>query len=277
MRLFHFRLSLKEQRISLFRRMKADSTDFTREEWLRERFSNHFEFTHRQTTFFFVPETNVTGIPEELIVGWIARKREINERTPPWEGLGVTEHHSWQAALIVIDPSHHEDGQKIAMESRSEVGAAEAILASLANSLGADIDEPFSVAVYPIIEERSFARFAEEHKNTIRQITYEAAVPNMFGGADDFSNEMRLLRETANVSKVKTRLESDEVIDIDNSKLKEIAKYVEKGGGKISARTTDGARYNSAEHAAYTDVPNTDEPTQASFWENIKRAVERIF
>lgn len=277
MRLFHFRVSLKEQRVSLFRRTREDGNDFTREEWLRERFATQFEFSHRQTTFFFVPESSQIGLPDELIVGWIARKREINERTPPWEGLEVAEHHSWQAALMVLDPSHHEDGQKIAMESRSEVGAAEAILASLANSLGADVDEPYSVTIYPIIEERSFARFAEEHRNTIRQITYEAAVPNMFGGADDFSNEMRVLRETANVSKVKTRLESDEVIDIDNSKLKEIAKYVERGGGKISARTTDGARYNSNEHAAFTEVPDTDEPTQASFWENIKQAVEKIF
>lgn len=279
MRLFLFRLSLKPYRqAGIFQRRQADGADHTRETWLRERLSQPLQFIHRQNDFYFVPEKSETKIPNEIIVGWVARPRAVNERTPPWDGLSLTEHESWQAALVMIDPRHHEDGQKVAMEARPDVGTPESILLSLARALSPNEQEPFSVTVFPIIEERSFASFAAAHPNSIKSITYEASVPNMFGGADDFSSEMRSLRDEANVSKVKTRLESDGTIDIERSKLSDIASHVERGGGKIKAITNDGASYNSDEHAAFADVDTAGtDPKEKSFWEKICDALDRIF
>ncbi len=279
MRLFLFRLSLKPHRqTDIFQRRQSDGSAHTRETWLRERLSSQVAFNHRQNDFYFVPEASDTGIPSEIIVGWIARTRAVNERTPPWDGLSLTEHESWQAALIMIDPRHHDDGQKVAMEARPDIGSPEAILVSLARALSPSVQEPFSVTAFPIIEERSFARFASEHEETIKTITYEASVPNMFGGADDFSEEMRTLRDEANVSKVKTRLESDGTIDIKATRLTEIANHVEKGGGKIKATTTDGSTYNSDEHAAHEDVDTGGtESEKSDFWSRVRAALDRIF
>lgn len=281
MRFFLFRFSLKPYRqAELFQRQQGDGLAHTRETWLRERLASQLPFVHRQNELYFVPEASDVraDIPKEIIVGWIARTRAVNERTPPWDGLSLTEHQSWQAALIMIDPRHHEDGQKVAMESRSDIGSPGSILLSLSRALSPGPDEPFSVTVFPIIEERSFERFAAEHPDSIKTITYEASVPNMFGGADDFSNEMRSLRDEANVSKVKTRLESDGTINIESSRLTEIASHVEKGGGKIKATTTDGLTYNSDEHAAHADVDVSGaEPEDSTFWSKIRAALDRIF
>lgn len=262
-----------------FERRKKDGSRYNREEWLREIFSNQFIFLHRSTKYFFVPESGEKiGLDERLIVGWIARGHPLAERTAPWEGLAPTEHQSWQAALIVIDPTHHEDGQKVAFEYRNQVGKTDALLASLAKfmtDVGADV--PYSVTAYPIIQERSFARFAEAHRGEITTITYDVAVPNMFEGPDDFSKELRELRNKANISHVKAKLDSDGVINAEAGHLEEIATHVEKGGGKISARTNKGTRYNSDDHMEKVEV-ETDgvEPESESFWERIWNVLKEV-
>lgn len=282
MRLFLFRLSLKERKqIDAFERKKEDGSEFSREEWIRDVFSRQFTFTHRSNDFYFVPENSKsTGLPDSIITGWIARDKRLRERTAPWEGLAPTKHDSWQAALLLIDPRDHDDGQKIAFENRpADVGQPAPILASLAESLSErGSEEPYSASVYPIIQDRSFSKFAKEHHGQIRLITYDVAVPNMFDSPDDFSEEMRHLRDKANVARVRTKLESDGAIDTDASQLDEIASYVEKGGGKIIAETKDGKKYNSEDHASSEEIDT--EGTEAetpSFWERIKNSLDRIF
>lgn len=276
-----FRLSLKgRQQSDAFERKKEDSTEFSREEWLRDVFSQQFSFTHRSNDVFFVPEKSAEiGFPDNLIVGWVARDRPIKGRTPPWEGFSSTERDIWQAALLLIDPTDHEDGQKVAFESRPEVGRPDPILASLAASLSdRGPDEPFSVSVFPIIQARSFARFAAEHQGAIRLITYDVAVPNMFDSPDDFSEEMRRLRDKGNVARVKTRLESDGAINTEGSQLDEIADHVEKGGGKITAKTKDGEYYRSDDHKVSEEIDiSGTEPEAPGFWERIKQSLDRIF
>ncbi|MEO3387886.1 hypothetical protein [Mesorhizobium sp. CAU 1741] len=280
MKTFLFRLSLKAKgQRDAFERLKSDGSEFSREEWLRAVFSKQFSFRHKGNEFFFVPEpTKNSGLPEKIVSGWIARDRQQTERTPPWEGLSPTEHRSWQAALLLLDPSDHPDGQKLALESNPDVGGPAPILASLAQHFSEGHSEPYSVSVFPIIQARSFARFAEEHKGTIQVIAYDVAVPNMFNSPDDFSEEMKRLRDKGNIARVRTRLESDDAIDTDASQLDEIAEHVEKGGGKITARTKDGKRYRSDDHKVAEEIDTAGtEPETASYWETIKGALDRIF
>ena len=80
------------------------------------------------------------------------------------------------------------------------------------------------------------------------------------------------------MSKVKTRLESDGAINVESTRLAEIAEHVEKGGGKIKAATIDGGSYNSDDHAAYAEVDTVGtEPDEETFWQKIRDALDRIF
>lgn len=280
LRLFHFRLSLKQSaQRDVFWRKDEKGNEFTREAWLREAFSKEFTFQHRSQDVFFVPISPPMNREPGLIFGWIARQRPVVERTPPSEGLEATLHQSWQAALLVLDPTHHEDGQKVLLEGRLEVGRPAALIASLASYLSnRSGDEPYSVEGFPIIQERSFARFAEKYPDTIQEITYDVVVPNMFGSPDDFSEELRQLRDQANVAHVHTTLKSDGAINTTASQLDEIATHVEKGGGKISARTKDGHAYKSDDYAVSDDVDTTGtDPGTPSFWERFVGLIDKVF
>lgn len=280
LKLFLFRLSLKQkEQKDAFERVTQDGRPYTREIWLRELFSKQFSFMHRSNEFYYVPESVAkTNLSDKFIVGWIARDKPILERTAPWNGLSPTEHESWQAALLLIDPTHHEDGQKVAMESHSDVGNADAILTSLSGyvfDLGPE--EPYALSIFPIIRERSFEKFVKNNQNRIKEITYDAAVPNMWTDPNEFTNELKELR-SKNVHRVKTTMKSDGAIDTENSQLDEIATYVESGGGKISAKTLDGEKYISDDHAMNEDIDINDvEPESPSYWERIKDALDRIF
>lgn len=281
MRLDIFRLSLKRKgQKDAFERVTTQGKEFTREEWLRDIFSAQFSFSHKGNKIFFVPEKpDQTGLPDRIITGWLARDKVQNERTPPWEGLAPTEHDAWQASLFMIDPSHHEDGQKLAFEARTDVGGTAPILTSLAgylNELGPQ--EPYSISVFPIIRERSFEKFVSEYPNKIKRISYDVAVPNMWTDPNDFTDELKKLRDKGNIGNVKATLESDGAINTDESQLDEIASHVEKGGGKITAKTIDGETYKSDDHAVSEDIETKDtEPESKSFWQRIGDAIDRIF
>jgi len=281
MKLFLFRLSLKRKhQADAFERRNLDGREFNREEWLRDRFSKQFSFAHQGNQFFFVPEdAQKVGLPSNLIVGWVARDKPLAERTPPWEGLSPTRHASWQASLLLLDPTEHSDGQKLAFEQRKNIGGANAVVSSLAAELSRfGPSEPFTVEVFPIIQERSFERFVSEHKGRITTITYDVAVPNMFNGPDDFSNELRDLRDNGNVSRIRTTIESDGAINTDKTQLDEIATHVEKGGGKITAKTKDGVRYHSDDYARSENVDTSGSgETTPSFWQRVAAALDRVF
>ena len=192
MDLYLFRLSLKERRQpDLFE--ETDGARIPREHWIREYFSERRQFLHQGTQMEFVPEQPGTPFRADLIAGWIARARTLQEWTPPDQGLTPTIHESWRVALILVDPTEHEDGQKVALEHHPDIGSARAIIKSLVNDMNRR--PPYSVDAFPIVQEASFWRFAERHAFQIRQLTFDVAVPNMFDSLDDFSDELRKLRD----------------------------------------------------------------------------------
>ena len=133
--------------------------------------------------------------------GWPGETKQL-ERTSPSQGLKPTEHLAWHATFIAIDPNDHDDGQKVAIEQSQIIGDPASILKSLAKSMSVVENSPYEVQVFPIVERGSFWRFAKEHHDQIKSITFDVAVPNMFNGADDFQNEMKRLRDDVNVSNV---------------------------------------------------------------------------
>ena len=164
MDLYLFRLSLKErQQLTLFDNV-AESNQ-SREDWIREFCSVRREFLHAKNAFTFVPEKASPHFPLKLIAGWIARSRVLQEWTPPDEGLSPTHHESWRVAFILIDPTEHQDGQKIALENHADIGGAYPIIKSLVRSMSGL--GPYSAEVFPIIQEASFWRFAEKHSFVI--------------------------------------------------------------------------------------------------------------
>jgi hypothetical protein len=266
-----FRLSLKAVELpDVFGSIGSGGRPYSREEWLRLYFSEERVFDHRGKSFLFVPAQDAPiSVSPNLIVGYIARERLLSERTPPSAGFEPTEHGSWQGALLVVDPTPHEDGQKLALEVRAEIGKPASVLNSMASGMRTSSDHPppFDVQIHPIAEMHSFWRFAEQHAYQINWITFDVAPPNMFGGADDFSRELRALRDKNRVNRVKSTLTSETTIDIQQTNMKEVVDYTEVGAGSIKARTTGNHFYNSKDHVK-SDRIDTEQGRE-DFWERL--------
>lgn len=280
MDLLLFRLSLKvKEPLDMFAARGEDGKILPREEWLRRFFRAERQFTHFGSSFYFVPEPGISqSAHSRYLFGWIAREKRLLERTPPSEGLEPTEHMSWQAAFVAMDPSDHSDGQKIAVESNTAVGSPASILRSLVKAMNFISDAPYSCDVFPIVEEASFWKFAEAHNEQIRSITFDVAAPNMFGDANDFQNELRSLRDNENVSKIKTTLESDTVLNHRTARIADIVNYTERGAGTLSATSLDGKTYNSERHQVSASVPvQHHSKGLGEFLSQIIQFVDRIF
>lgn len=281
MELYLFRFSLKpKSQADVFERTAGDGVRFSRESWIRDFFSREQTFSHRGSRFVFVPTPpSESGLPAPIIAGWISRPKVLRERTHPDQGLEPVERESWRAALLLVDPTAHEDGQKVALEDNPDIGAPAAVLSSLVRAMNEQSHaEPFTAQVYAIVEEASFARFAEEHGYQIKVLTFRAAVPNMFESADDFSNELRALRDKANVTHVTTTLKSDGILETSGNKITEIVEYTERGLGKVQAKAADGAIYRSQDHAAYATLDlGQPEQDEKGFFARLVQLLDKIF
>src|SRR5262245_33079503 len=104
-----------------------------REQWLRRVFRVAIVFDHYANEFHYVPEAEASD--SHLIVGRIGRARPVVENEPPEEGLHEFERESWIAAGIIIDPTTHDDGQKVAIEDDRRVGKPGSIFKSLIRNI----------------------------------------------------------------------------------------------------------------------------------------------
>jgi hypothetical protein len=239
-----FRVSLIHEQ-NLFVSL-SDGETTSREQWIRRIFSSERKFVHFGSEFLFKPENSI--VSDDLLFGWIARPKSLLERTPPEEGLHPTEHESWQAAFVIVDPTEHADGQKVAMETSQSVGKPEAILASLFKIYEQELHAPYGAQIFAVTDEASFWGFAKSHQNRIKAVTFNVAAPNMFNDRNDFQQELRALRDKENVARVKATLESNTVLNTDSSRLRDIVDYTERGAGELSATAEDGTVYHSGEH-----------------------------
>jgi hypothetical protein len=211
--------------------------------------------------------------------GWFGREKVNAERTPPAEGFEPTKHLGWQAAFAIIDPTEHTDGQKLSVEdNKADIGTPRAIVRSFETQFNRSPETPFFIHIQPLISQGSFWDFSNAHRNSIESIGFDVPVPNMFGGKNDFVEELRSLRDNENVATVNTKLKSDKELTVSSGRLKQIVDYVEQGGGELTATATDGASYNSVSHEKRITVNfESHARDPAKFLRNIRSFLDRIF
>jgi hypothetical protein len=181
-----FHLSLHEnQQMSLF----SSSIRMTREQWLRQAFSTPFEFDHRLKRFHWVPFKD----SEKLISGNLVRMHQRRRHKPPEEGAIEEIGEEWQGAVIIIDPSHHSDGQKLSFERDITVGTPRTVLQSMAAHINAMADAPYAIEPKPIFSESSFWSWAAAHEFKLRRISFQFVTPNMFETKTSFDEDLREL------------------------------------------------------------------------------------
>jgi hypothetical protein len=252
-----------------------DETPPSREQWLRRVFASEITFTHRRNQFHFVPDRDLQRATPGLIVGRIGRKRTSQENEPPESGLRETERTAWHAALVIIDPTQHGDGQKMAIERDTTVSTScLSVFTSLAKTLNAiPSPHPYLIEVRAMAEAGSFWQFVEEHQ-TITTLRFEMVAPNMFGIQDDWDADMRELKATENADKAKFQTESKDGLKVDTPRIRKGVEKVARGTGTVRARAKDGAHYSSDESVKTVTIEKDDD---ISWSELMKRIARRIF
>jgi hypothetical protein len=263
-------------RLVLIQKQNLFADNLTREDWLRISLSESFVFLHRRKSFHYVPvETDdplIDGIP--ILMGRVGKQKIVKENEPPEAGLEVVTRESWAAAHIYIDPRHHEDGQKIAMEP-SELGDGLGIVRSMMSHISRRYDAAYEAKANPIGHIRDLLSFIENHPQDISFIQFDLNVPNMFGDRTNIDSEMRHARERYKAKRARITLASDAGMRLDDERIREIGAYALEGGGEIKAKSVNGSSFDSSKTIETVIVPtpeDADERTILSIiWDRIFR------
>jgi hypothetical protein len=267
------RLSLYERPQSeMFERRTERGSRYTREQWLRYIFSAQHEFSHRGSKFTFVPDKELSD--DSVVTGRIGRERLVRDNEPPEQGMHERVHPEWQASVVVIDPRPHEDGQKVAMQHKEEIGKPVPVFQSLVSKFNADRESPYTVEAFGIVDPETFWDFVRENSGDVVSVTFEAVAPNMFSGKDDFENELRELRDKEKSQKTKVELTNDQGLAPDTERMHQVADYTLKGGGAIKARTKKKKRYNSRHKTKRQQIPEPSDPE--TLGQHVVRAVKDL-
>lgn len=226
-------------------------TDDTREDWLRHALKDKFEFGHLGgSTLYWVPQ----GTADECIVG-LVQKTKIHElHDPPEKGGGEITREEWQGAYVMVDPTHHDEGQRIAVEN-DVVGRPAALIKSLARYLNQREEAPYQIEIEPLWDASRFWAFAQSHDNVMKRIDFDFVVPNMWATESDLDADLRDTGNVTGAERVSVGFRSDHGVSTDNQKVREGVEYAERGAGTLSARAMDGTRFRSTKTLLVSKIP----------------------
>lgn len=232
---FHFSLIEREQPDLL-------EPQLSREDWLRQRFGERFQFTHHGKQFWWVSQP----ISDQFIVGVIEREKVQPERTPPSEGAVEIEGRFWTGSMVIIDPRNVPHGQAVAFERNSKVGEPNAVLTSLIKHLNDVLAHQYAVQFKALFKGGSFWNFAEKHGGQLEYVRFKFSVPNMiFGAGGGVKKGLRRIGEDTEAQEIELKIESDDGIKADSEAVKEGLAYGEEGNASVTAKALNGDRWYS--------------------------------
>ena len=267
-----FRLALLPRIQATFLEPGPDQIE--REMWLRELFGQQETFAHHGTDFHFQPFD--ADRRDGVMVARLGRQIARPENRPPNEGLEDYTHEGWRAALVVLDPSDHEDGQKLAIQSVSDVGKPHALAKSLVGMLNRRKTEPpYTIEIGPILSTESFWDFERENRGNVIAVHFEFIAPNIWGGDDEFKKEMEEFRDSERARRVQLELNNNEGLNLETDRIHQAVEYAGHRGGGIRARAKGKKKYNSKNNHKYTKLED-EQGEKMGFLERARNFAQRI-
>lgn len=248
-------------RLSLMPRKQRDAfsgPDPTREEYLRDVFAKEWRFKHYGNELRYLPRRMGDG---SVLFANVGRQGLIKENKPPEEGLEDDTHLGWLASAVVIDPTDHRDGQRVAFQADKRVGMPGALITALVDHINTqNATTAYSIEVEPIINTTPFWEFVAESSSPVTSVTFELVAPNgIFATGTDTTDEMRRFREVMGARKVTTTFQNQDGLDIHAKPFEDGVEYAARAGGKIRAKKKNGKKFNSTNKPQSTTLPDEEE------------------
>lgn len=232
--------------------------DDSREDWLRHALSEGFEFTHwGGGSLHWVPLQPI----DECIFGLLERTRPHEHHKPPSEGGAEVVSEEWQGAYVVIDPTHHDEGQRVSVEN-DVVGQPRALLKSLVSAINQRTTAPYQIEIEPLFDASRFWAFAKRHDNVLRSVTFDFVVPNMWGTESDLEKDLKDTGKQTGADRVIVGISAGHGVFTDNQKVRDGVEYAEKGAGTVRAKAMDGQRFSSTAQPRTSRIPLIETGTE---------------
>lgn len=233
------------------RQPELDAFRGTREEWLREALSVQFEFSGwGGKRLVWVPRS----VNQDLIFGLIQGKRPHSYHASPSEGGEEKEDFFWQGAYFYLDPAHHKDGQKVAIEN-DVLGKPIALAKALFSHISEQSRSPFEIIPQAIFDEGDFWKFVKESEGALQYIKFSFVVPNMWGPQNDLEEDLKETGRETGSEKVDVVFRSRQGVKADSNKVRDGVSYAGRGSGAVTARNLKGRKYSSRKKTSTESIP----------------------
>lgn len=274
MRYFFFRFTLAERELPPMVKIIDGVDSTTRQEYLINIFSSETPIisTLSELQYVFI------GKHKEFILGKIGKPKPEALTQGPETGFAEVLAQNWHTVDFIMDTSHHDDGQKIAVSYNKDVGKSVAILESLVKSINTTNNEAkWHISVNPITYVQDFWQAAQQNLGNIRELELTFDAPNMFGGKDATSKVLKDYKEKNNAQKTKVSLiNSDGNLEVDQENVKDGMNLISKGGGRSKLTGKDREVLFDSKEAKQVSEKIEDEDHESLTKENSEQWIKTI-
>ena len=168
---------------------------------------------------------------------------------------------NWRASNFLIDTRNYNDGQKIAMQHRPDVGRPLSILSSLVKRINeTNIDSGWELAVNAITEKTTFWRAIKDFEGQITRAEFSYATPNVLGLRSTISKQLQRHKDHENANRVKVILENEKgALKLDSQEVKDAVEYTSEGGGSTKLKVGAKTVYDSEDDEKAVTVDTEDQ------------------
>lgn len=228
--------------------------DGTREQWLRHALSEEFNFTGwGGRELVWLPKR----VKDGLIFGLVQGRAHYSHHEPPSVGGAETSSEMWQGAYMFLDPTHHSDGQKLALEN-DVLGKPNALAKALFDHLNDREDAPYTIIPELIFDENDFWKFSSVNGDIMKYIRFRFVVPNMWGPQNDLDKDLQETGTETGAEKVDVTFSGQAGVTTHNQKVRTAVEYTQRGAGEIRARSMAGESFSSKSKPTVKSVPKAD-------------------
>lgn len=241
-----------------------------REQWLRTSLRKQFEFIGwGGREYVWLPKSTEFA----LIFGLIQTRKPHTYHTSPSLGGEEVNEDFWQGAYLFLDPSHHEDGQKLAIEN-DVVGAPNSLAKALFGHINALEIAPYVIKPSLMFDKNDFWSFSEESGDRLKYVRFSFVVPNMWDPQSDLERDLRDTGKDTDSDEVEVAFKGSRGVKTRNQRIEKAVDYVSRGAGQIRAKNMENESFSSKARATKTSVPR--EELEVSDLDSVARVARTV-
>ena len=225
----------------------------------------------------------VERVVDNFVFAKLGKKATSLIGAPPEEHFEKKKMDDWLDCSVFINLSDDKNvGQSIAFERKRHIFDDPLIqLKALGEKINLHLKEfGYRIEINPIADKREFWNLYRENKGSIDEFHVKAIAPNLFGGSDEFSEELKKAKELYNMTTLEVSVKNDEknlTLPEGDNFVTQALDYTAKGGGEAYLKIKGIKRYAHKEYPKQHDFDEIDIDMKGADPDNFKHALNKVF